>query len=354
MRCHPTRPCGPAALVAGMVVLSIHSMQAGGRDRTETWRLGMRQSMSQAGDERKKTLPQHSKYPEDNYKVFVGGIAHLSEEDIKNYFTQNFGELRDLVIKRRPDFSSRGFGFIIFHRIDSAAKAIQMRYVNIAGKRVEIKEASNNRRNSDNPPSQPSQPPHLANIQAPAGYPPQFYPQGYPPQPAGYPPQPGGYPPQQGGYPPQQVGYPPQQGGYPPQQGGYPPLQGGYPPQEGGYPPQQRGYPPQQGGYPPQQGGYPPQQGGYPPQQGGYPPQQGGYPPQQGGYPMQQRGYEQQQGGYPSAQGGYSGGDYYSQNEREGEVKESMRAKDPSYSTFVSQLKRNSRGQEWTCVTNPS
>lgn len=105
------------------------------------------------------------------------------------------------------------------------------------------------------------QPPQPA---APAYYPPQQMPPGYPQMPPGYPQQIPGYPP---GYPQQMPGMPP---GYPQMPGA--PMPGMPAPQ--GYPQQMPGYPPQ--GMPPQQ--MPPQGAPQPPQQM---PQQPAAPAQQ-------------------------------------------------------------------------
>lgn len=64
--------------------------------------------------------------------------------DLRDYFEKEFGAVEDAVVigsQAGNHVQSRGFGFVTFKSEDSVAAAVQAHYVNISGKKVEIKGA---------------------------------------------------------------------------------------------------------------------------------------------------------------------------------------------------------------------
>jgi len=72
-------------------------------------------------------------------KIFVGGTGELPDEEFQAYFAQ-FGEIKDAVVLRMPDNTSRGFGFVTFADEASVRKVLSMSHT-LNGRTVEIKQA---------------------------------------------------------------------------------------------------------------------------------------------------------------------------------------------------------------------
>ncbi|PIA25957.1 hypothetical protein AQUCO_10200019v1 [Aquilegia coerulea] len=78
-------------------------------------------------------------------KVFIGGLPqNVDSDNLREYFEDKFGIVEDAVVIRSQEgdqIHSRGFGFVTFKNKDSVAAAVQLHYVNIGAKNVEIKGA---------------------------------------------------------------------------------------------------------------------------------------------------------------------------------------------------------------------
>ncbi|KAJ7547502.1 hypothetical protein O6H91_08G088600 [Diphasiastrum complanatum] len=67
-----------------------------------------------------------------------------SLEDLRDFFEEKFGPVLDAIVigsHSGDQIHSRGFGFVTFKHEESASAAVAAHYVNIFGKKVEIKEA---------------------------------------------------------------------------------------------------------------------------------------------------------------------------------------------------------------------
>ncbi len=93
----------------------------------------------------KDNMPENVKHEEINQqvshtrKIFVGGLPQqLKESEMKIYF-ERFGEIEQCVImKDKPSGRSRGFGFVVFVKEESAdAVMVDKTNHNIMGKWVE-------------------------------------------------------------------------------------------------------------------------------------------------------------------------------------------------------------------------
>ncbi|XP_020101675.1 uncharacterized protein LOC109719417 isoform X2 [Ananas comosus] len=100
--------------------------------------------------ELKQTPKCVTKYPlklkgDLNRKVFVGGLPPTVDSDhLKEFFEAEFGPVKEAVVigtQAGNYMQSRGFGFVTFEHEDMVATAIQAHFVNIFGKKVEIKSA---------------------------------------------------------------------------------------------------------------------------------------------------------------------------------------------------------------------
>merc|ERR1711879_947654 len=57
--------------------------------------------------------------PNEERKMFIGGLAwHITEEDISQYFSQ-FGTIVEVLLKKDAAGASRGFGFVTFENVTS-------------------------------------------------------------------------------------------------------------------------------------------------------------------------------------------------------------------------------------------
>ncbi|KAJ7547499.1 hypothetical protein O6H91_08G088600 [Diphasiastrum complanatum] len=77
-------------------------------------------------------------------KIFVGGLSPTVESDLRDFFEEKFGPVLDAIVigsHSGDQIHSRGFGFVTFKHEESASAAVAAHYVNIFGKKVEIKEA---------------------------------------------------------------------------------------------------------------------------------------------------------------------------------------------------------------------
>ncbi|BBN12819.1 hypothetical protein MPTK1_5g23160 [Marchantia polymorpha subsp. ruderalis] len=84
--------------------------------------------------------------PEDlKKKVFVGGLPlSVDSDDLRVFFEENFGPVSDAVVigsHSGDQVQSRGFGFVKFKHEASVLLAIQTHYIQLSGKKVEIKGA---------------------------------------------------------------------------------------------------------------------------------------------------------------------------------------------------------------------
>ncbi|KAG6494305.1 hypothetical protein ZIOFF_049329 [Zingiber officinale] len=94
----------------------------------------------------KRTIPKGAAPLKDfkTRKIFVGGIpTTLSEDQLRNFFSE-FGKVQDLeIIRDHTTNRSRGFGFVVFEKEkdvdDLLAKKGNM--IDLAGTKVEIKKA---------------------------------------------------------------------------------------------------------------------------------------------------------------------------------------------------------------------
>ncbi|CAM6087513.1 unnamed protein product [Calypogeia fissa] len=78
-------------------------------------------------------------------KIFVGGLSpSVESDDLKEFFEAKFGPVADAIVigsHAGDHMQSRGFGFVTFKNEESVIAAVQAHYVNIFGKKVEIKGA---------------------------------------------------------------------------------------------------------------------------------------------------------------------------------------------------------------------
>ncbi|CAK9861189.1 unnamed protein product [Sphagnum jensenii] len=78
-------------------------------------------------------------------KIFVGGLPpSVESDDLRNFFEAKFGSVLDAVVIGSPSgdtIQSRGFGFVTFKHTESVAAAVEAHYINLHGKKVEIKSA---------------------------------------------------------------------------------------------------------------------------------------------------------------------------------------------------------------------
>ncbi|KAK9868052.1 hypothetical protein WJX84_004457 [Apatococcus fuscideae] len=72
-------------------------------------------------------------------KMFVGGTGDIDDETFRQYFEQ-FGDIDDCVILRKPDGGSRGFGFVTYKDEMSVEKCLVMQH-SLNGRTVELKRA---------------------------------------------------------------------------------------------------------------------------------------------------------------------------------------------------------------------
>merc|ERR1712217_554900 len=80
--------------------------------------------------------------PNEERKMFVGGLAwHITEEEISQYFSQ-FGTIIEVLLKKDATGASRGFGFVTFADVASMKLAVS-NYDNnaIGSKWVEVRPA---------------------------------------------------------------------------------------------------------------------------------------------------------------------------------------------------------------------
>ncbi|CAF1150533.1 unnamed protein product [Adineta steineri] len=80
--------------------------------------------------------------PEDDRKLFVGGLTwDTTQEDLREYFT-SFGNILDCSIKHDPSTGrSRGFGFLVFDSKDIVEKILLQNDHFVKGRRVDPKPA---------------------------------------------------------------------------------------------------------------------------------------------------------------------------------------------------------------------
>lgn len=73
-------------------------------------------------------------------KIFVGGLAHkTSTQHLRDYFGKH-GSIVDAVVLRWPDGRSRGFGYVTFCDVSSAAAAMLETH-QVGGRKVDVKRA---------------------------------------------------------------------------------------------------------------------------------------------------------------------------------------------------------------------
>lgn len=74
-------------------------------------------------------------------KMFVGGIGEVSDAEFRNHFAV-YGMITDCVVLRKPDGSSRGFGFVTYDDEMSVEKCLVQEH-HLSGRRVDVKRAVN-------------------------------------------------------------------------------------------------------------------------------------------------------------------------------------------------------------------
>lgn len=89
-----------------------------------------------------KNYDIHSQKPEDDRKLFVGGLTwDTTQEDLREYFS-NFGNILDCSIKHDPTTGrSRGFAFLIFDRKDIVERILSQSEHFVKGRKVDPKPA---------------------------------------------------------------------------------------------------------------------------------------------------------------------------------------------------------------------
>lgn len=99
------------------------------RDRRST-----KESRTAAAD---REIEEDQSHPR---KIFVGGLAHkTSTQHLRDYFAR-FGNIVDAVVLRWPDGRSRGFGYVTFCDVASAAAAMLETH-QVGGRKVDVKRA---------------------------------------------------------------------------------------------------------------------------------------------------------------------------------------------------------------------
>ncbi|CAF1100262.1 unnamed protein product [Rotaria sordida] len=113
---------------------------------------------SNNGDGQISPMPDfNGQKPEDDRKLFVGGLTwDTTQEDLREYFS-NFGNILDCSIKHDPTTGrSRGFAFLIFDRKDIVDKILSQNEHFVKGRKIDPKPAhrrlavTNNNNNNNN------------------------------------------------------------------------------------------------------------------------------------------------------------------------------------------------------------
>ncbi|CAF3137191.1 unnamed protein product [Rotaria sp. Silwood2] len=113
---------------------------------------------SNNGDGQTSPMPDvNGQKPEDDRKLFVGGLTwDTTQEDLREYFS-NFGNILDCSIKHDPTTGrSRGFAFLIFDRKDIVDKILSQNEHFVKGRKIDPKPAhrrlavTNNNNNNNN------------------------------------------------------------------------------------------------------------------------------------------------------------------------------------------------------------
>eukprot|EP00095_Tigriopus_kingsejongensis_P007716 maker-scaffold142_size315517-snap-gene-2.24 protein:Tk07716 transcript:maker-scaffold142_size315517-snap-gene-2.24-mRNA-1 annotation:"heterogeneous nuclear ribonucleoprotein a2 b1 homolog" len=88
-------------------------------------------------------VPPTQSAPEQERKLFLGGLNYgTTEEGLREHFS-NFGELTDVVVMRFPDTKrSRGFGFVTFATAEQTESCFQERPHTLDGTEIETKRAT--------------------------------------------------------------------------------------------------------------------------------------------------------------------------------------------------------------------
>jgi squid-like protein len=96
---------------------------------------------SNNGDGQTSPNPDANK-PEDDRKLFVGGLTwDTTQDDLREYFS-NFGNILDCSIKHDPTTGrSRGFAFLVFDRKDIVDKILSQSEHFVKGRKVDPKPA---------------------------------------------------------------------------------------------------------------------------------------------------------------------------------------------------------------------
>ena len=76
------------------------------------------------------------------YKIFVGGLTKsMTEDEVRNFF-EKFGPVAEVAFAiSKEDGNNKGFGFVTFEKESSASEAVNIRFHDISGRRVEAKRA---------------------------------------------------------------------------------------------------------------------------------------------------------------------------------------------------------------------
>jgi hypothetical protein len=71
-------------------------------------------------------------------KVFIGGTAHLDEDELRASLEQ-FGGVASVEVLKDKDGMHRGFGFVTFHEVKSAQQLLNAHFIYVANVRIEAK-----------------------------------------------------------------------------------------------------------------------------------------------------------------------------------------------------------------------
>uniref|UniRef100_A0A915CYU0 RRM domain-containing protein n=1 Tax=Ditylenchus dipsaci TaxID=166011 RepID=A0A915CYU0_9BILA len=83
----------------------------------------------------------NSKSSKDETKLFIGGLAMVTNDRLSSNFFSQFGQVVDCVVMRNEEQRSKGFGFVTLASKDQLAAALGTLPHTIDGKVVDSKAA---------------------------------------------------------------------------------------------------------------------------------------------------------------------------------------------------------------------
>lgn len=89
-----------------------------------------------------QAMETQEKVPDDDRKVFVGGLAQdCKESDLREHFAV-YGEIETINVKTDPNTGrSRGFAFVVFKEMEGVDKAVAVSEHSVKSKKVAVKKA---------------------------------------------------------------------------------------------------------------------------------------------------------------------------------------------------------------------